>query len=191
MRKLAGLGAVVLFASLLAGCSTPVDTSNAGLLAKLRADIHANVDCPELYKTFDQIDENSVQFSSAQGQMINIGCYTTTSARNDAKLASLAPGSPWLGVPGKVVTPSDGCIQSVSAAADVMDNDLAEPLIAASLDACGSVNEWMSALQKHPGAMGMIDGYIPQLLDLQTVCYTYIKSKVCQDALSLGISVGH
>lgn len=143
-----------------------------------------------MFELFDTIDEDSSEFSSAQGELINVGCYSRTSERNDAELSEVAPDSPWLGVPGTRVTPSEACSQAAIAAANETDSLRAEPLIAATLDACVSVDEWMSVVEEYPGIMGMADGSLPQLLDLQVVCYSYIDSAVCQDAADRGIDVG-
>lgn len=174
-----------------AGCSAQAPAvREAGSLDDLRAAIDDGADCAQLFAIFDGIDEQGAEFSTAQGELINVGCYTRTSERNDAELPSLAPDSPWLGVPGREVTPSSDCTSASVAAANESDAERAEPLIAATLDACVSVDEWMSALALHPGVMGMSEGYMPQLLDLQSVCYSYVESAVCQDALARDLAVG-
>jgi hypothetical protein len=202
MRKAWSLGGLTLLVVLLGACTPGVSgtpslsvTSGVGaddttILAELRSAIDAGVECPGLFETFDRINENSPDFSDAQGEMINIGCYMRDSQRNDAELAAQAPDSPWLGVPGEQVTPAETCTQAAVAAASEADAERAEPLIAATLDACTSVDEWMSVVQLHPGVMGMTDGYIPQLVDLQAVCYTYVETAVCQDAVARNLDVG-
>lgn len=184
--------ATVIFSLLVAaGCSAQAPAvRGAGSLDDLRAAIDDGADCAQLFAIFDGIDEQGAESSTAQGELINVGCYTRTSERNDAELSSLAPDSPWLGVPGREVTPSSDCTSASVAAANESDAERAEPLIAATLDACVSVDEWMSALALHPGVMGMSEGYNPQLLDLQSVCYSYVESAVCQDALARDIAVG-
>jgi hypothetical protein len=188
MCSAAGLGLAGL---LLVGCSTsaPSDQS-AAHLEDLRVSIDDGAECPELFVIFDRIDESAEVFSVAQGELINVGCFSRDSERNDAELEGQAPNSPWLGVPGEEVTPSASCNDAAMAAARETDSARAEPLITATLDACVSVNEWMSALALYPGVMGMMDGYIPQLLDLQSACHGYIGAAVCRDALALGLDVG-
>lgn len=155
----------------------------------MRAAINDGADCPDLFTILDGIDEQDSAFPTAQGELINIGCYTRTSARTDGDLRSAAPDSPWLGVPGERVQVSAGCAEAAQAAADEPDVDRAEPLIAATLDACTSVSEWMSAIETYPGVMGMTEGYIPQLLDVQSACYSYPSTAVCTDATNLGLDV--
>lgn len=176
---------------LLAGCTTasPSDLA-AEKLDELRTSIAAGAECSELNPIFDQIEETSEVFSTAQGELINIGCTYLGAERTDSDLANMAPGSPWLGVPGQKVSPSTECTDSAKIAAAETDVTKADPLIIATLDSCESVDEWMSVLELHPGIMGMMDGYIPQLMDLESVCYSNAKSTVCKDALALGLNIG-
>lgn len=189
-RLFAGVG-ICIAVLIVTGCSASTSTDqSAEQLDDLRSAIESGAECTELFSVFDQIDEDAEDFPTAQGEMANVGCYSRDSARSDSELEAQAPDSPWLGVPGEVVTPSAQCSDAAGAAAGETDSTRAEPLIAATLAACQSVDEWMSVLALQPGVMGMADGYIPQLLDLQSVCYSYIETVVCQDALARGIAVG-
>ncbi|MBH0115814.1 hypothetical protein I6E52_03030 [Salinibacterium sp. NG253] len=178
---------------LLAGCSSvvsPTPVSDAEKLEDLRTTIAEGAECSELTPLFALIAENSDEFPSAQGEMINIGCTYVGAERTDSELSSVAPGSPWLGVPGERVTPSTTCTDSAKVAAAETDVTKADPLIIATLDHCETVSEWMSALELHPEVMGMMQGYIPQLIDLESVCYANVESAVCTDALEMGLAVG-
>lgn len=192
MRALKSFFGAAIVVLALTGCSAadPAGDTSPAQLKELRGAIADGDDCTALFAVFDQIDEDGEAFPDAQGELINVGCHTRGSQRTDADLAAQAPGSPWLGVPGEEVSPSEVCKATAQAAAAEKDSTRAEPLIAATLDDCVSVDEWMSVLALHPGVMGMAPGYIPQLLDLQTVCYTYTDSAVCQDALGRGLKVG-
>lgn len=180
------LGIIVLGAMLaLSSCGA----SASGQLEDLRAGIDSGDECPQLFKIFDEIPEDAAEFPDAQGEMRNVGCHTRTSERTDGDLAESAPDSPWLGVPGERVALSEECEAAAEAAAGETDPDAAEALIAETLEACGSANEWMSALQEHPGVMGLVEGYIPKLSDLQLVCSHYPDSATCEDAAAQGLDV--
>ncbi|KAA9134405.1 hypothetical protein [Microbacterium caowuchunii] len=192
MTRASALTSTAILTLALAGCSGSMLAENRGgdQLSNLRTAIESNADCAELFSLLDQIDEDADAYPSAQGELVNIGCFMRDSTRNDADLAAQAPDSPWLGVPGKEVEPSLTCISAAETAANEADSTRAEPLIAATLDSCQSVDEWMSVITAHPGVMGMMDGYIPQLMDLQSACYSYVGAAVCQDALARGVRVG-
>jgi len=192
MRRRSGFAVVSLLVLTLAGCTGAPGAREGGetQLESLQQAIDAGAKCPDLLRMLDEIDEDATEFSSAQGELINVGCFTRDSARNDAELSAEASASPWLGVPGQEVSPSAHCTEASAAAAREIDATAAEPLIAETLNACVTVDEWMSALASHPGMMGMTEGYIPRLLDLETVCYEYIDSAACQDALARGLEVG-
>jgi len=201
MRRLLAFSAIGIAALSIVGCSAsgaPAVSSQApnsgdtdvARLEILRAAIDEGDECAELFAVLDQMDEGADAFPTAQGELRNVGCYTRDAERNDKGLAAQALDSPWLGVPGEKVAPSAACIGSAEVAAKELDSMLAEPLIAATLDACTSVDEWMSVLAMYPGVMGMVEGSIPQLLDLQSACYSYVDSAVCQDALTRDLDVG-
>lgn len=176
---------------LLAGCATASPSERAAeQLDELRTSIADGTECSELFGMFKQMDESSDSWDAARGEIVNVGCISRDSERNDGDLADAAPGSPWLGVPGETVTPSAACVGAAKAAAAETDSTKADPLIIATLDSCESVDEWMSVLELHPGVMGMKDGTIPQLLDLQSACYDNMETAVCGDALALGLKVG-
>lgn len=190
MRSFRCLISAVFIALVLAGCGPTVqqvDDVSPAQLEQLQAAIADGDSCEALFRLFDQMDESGEGFADAQGELRNVGCFTRGSERTDSDLAAEAPGSPWLGVPGEEVTPSTTCNAAARAAAAELDSDRAESLIAATLDACVTVDEWMSVLAIHPGVMGMVPGYIPQLQDIQLVCYSYMDSAVCQDASRRGL----
>jgi hypothetical protein len=188
MRHVA-FGLTLLLSLSLAGCASPEDQAEQKL-EELRTALVEGTECPGLFTIFDQIDENATAFSTAQGEVINVGCFSRASERTDGGLADAAPDSPWLGVPGETVKPSAECEDAAIVAAGEADSTRAEPLINATLDSCQSVSEWMSVLALHPGVMGMVEGWIPDLLGLQSACFSYIDSAVCRDALAVGLEVG-
>ena len=192
MKRRVNFLTIGVLALAITACSSPPPPAEDPVqrLDGLRAAIDDGADCPDLFALLDQMDEESSEYPSAQGELRNVGCFMRDSERSDTALQSQAAGSPWLGVPGQEVVPATGCLDAAGAAALESDSTLAEPLIAATLDACQTVDEWMSALALEPGMLGMTPGYIPQLLDLQSVCYSYIESAVCQDAIARGIEVG-
>jgi len=176
---------------LLAGCATASPSERAAeQLDELRTSIADGTECYELFDMFKQIDESSDSWDTARGEMVNVGCFSRDSERSDGDLADAASEGPWLGVPGETVTPSAACLAAAKAAAAETDSTKADPLIIATYDACESVNEWMSVLALHPGMMGLSDGYIPKLSDLELACYSYVETAVCKDALALGLKVG-
>jgi|SRR5690625_3310207 len=197
----------------LGGCAdlvdsdiTPVSTSSSQPqgLEDLVIAAEAGETCGQLFRIFDQIEQSSSTYETAQQKLRGIGCYTRTSARSDSatddshdstvdnsnreRRPKPAIGIRWKGIPeGKWVSPTPTCLDAAAAAAGELDSNRAEPLIAKTLDACTSVNEWMSTLESHPGVMGMTAGYIPEKTDLSIVCSAYPNTAVCRDAAMLGI----
>jgi hypothetical protein len=191
MKRTAIVAGLVFVALTIGSCAgtQPDAAPNVGQLDSLREAIDAGAECSELFAQFDRIDEDSEEFAAAQGELAAVGCATPDSARTDAEPAPEAPSGPWPGVPGNEVEPSPDCKEAGEAAALETDSTEAEPLIETTLYACITVDEWMSVLAVQPGIMGMRSGYIPQLVDLESVCYAYIESPVCQDALARGIEL--
>lgn len=195
LHRTAPLGALLIPVALLVGCtSTSSEPSAADTLAELRDEATAGTGCSELFAIFEQIDEQVEEFAHAKGEMVAVGCGTRNSERYDggdpgsASIDDLT--SKWFGVHGTYATPSEQCASAASTAAAEPDATAAESLIAATLDACTSVDEWMSSLQDFPGMMGLTDGYVPIVMDVQSACYSYPDTRVCADAASLGIEVG-
>lgn len=81
---------------------------------------------------------------------------------------------------------SAACVESMETAAAEPDNIAAEPLIVDTLSACGSADEWLTALEEHPGAMGLTERAEIGDLDLQSACYDNGDTPVCEDAASNG-----
>lgn len=129
-------------------------------------------------------------YSTAQDKVRSVGYYAHDSQRSDIP-ASGADGhaaeppvaTPWPGVPGEKVTPSPSCLDAAKAAAAEPDPDRADPLIIATLDACTSVTEWMSALEAYPAVMGTA----PDKISLQSACWAGPGSDVCMDAQQQGL----
>lgn len=147
-------------------------------LSELRSAINAGKECPELFPLLKAIPNSD----EAQGEMRNIGCYTVSSTRTDAERSKTAPNSDWIGVPGgKRVEVSNECLDASKQASNEVNSDAAEPLIRRTLEACQSTNEWLSALAKYPGVMGMVEGYIPSVTDIEVACGVHPDTAVCKD----------
>lgn len=98
------------------------------------------------------------------------------------------PDSAWEGIEGQRVTPSASCLVAMQAAADEPDSDRADTLIRTSLDECSGVDEWLSALDEHPGALGLTEHAVIGALDLRAACFPSPDSTVCQDANARGVT---
>lgn len=157
-------------------------------LSDLQSSIAAGTDCPELFPQLKAIPSYTTAAESAQAEMRNIGCFTRSSERTDAKRSANSPGSAWIGVPnGKRVEVSPSCLDVVQAGSDIVDSDSAEGFIVRSLVDCSDTDEWLSALQQYPGLMGMVDNYIPSVTDIQVACMNYPNTRVCIDARKRGL----
>ncbi|MGV2855393.1 hypothetical protein ACNPON_17585 [Glutamicibacter sp. AGC13] len=181
MKKfIAGMSMGLLLLA-LAGCTTPESQ-----LSELRSAIDEGKNCPELLPLLKAIPSSEVASEEAQAEMRNIGCFSISSERTDAERSAVDPDSAWLGVPGgQRVEVSAECSDASVAAAKETDSDASELLIRETLEACSTVNEWLSALQDNPGVMGMVDHYIPSSTDVQVACMNYPGAAVCEDAASL------
>jgi len=172
MKRIYAAFAVVAVS--LSSCSaTPADP-----LSDLRSAINAGKECPELFPLLKAIPNSD----DAQGEMRNIGCYTVSSKRTDAERAAIDPNSDWIGVPGgKRVEVSKECLDASKRAANEVDSEAAETLIRRTLEACQGTNEWLSAVAKYPGVMGMVEGYIPSVTDIEVACGVHPDTAVCTD----------
>jgi hypothetical protein len=113
---------------------------------------------------------------------------TESSPTRDAQPTTEAqqepPGIPTADVVGVL------CDEAMAIAAAEPDQRLALPLVAATLDACSGVAEWLAALNRYPGAMGW-DSTPPGgvgRLDVQNACYINPDTTVCVDARGLGLT---
>lgn len=184
-RTLIAIAGITL--ATLSGCSTKEDGT---LLESLQASIEKGADCEKLYEIRDEIDKNSQEYVDANKELRAISCISRFSQRSNSQAATANFESHWKGVPGKKVTPAQTCIAAAEAASSEKNSTLAEPLIVATLDACTSVDEWMSVVTIYPGVVGRVQGYIPELLNLQSACYRNVDKAVCQDAVNRGIDLG-
>ncbi|WP_431711281.1 hypothetical protein [Glutamicibacter uratoxydans] len=181
---LAALATMVLTIGLSSCAATPTEQ-----LEKLSEKIASGKDCPELFTWLKAIPADTAAYESAQGEMRNIGCLTNTSERTDAEHIAVDPESEWLGVPdGKLVEVSTACLDSSQKASDELDIDKAKSLIRQTLDTCKNVNEWLSALDKNPGLLGMVAGSKPSVNEIAIACGVYPKTSVCSDFESLEIA---
>lgn len=169
----------------LSSCASP----STGQLEKLNKTIASGKDCPELFPLLKAIPADTSAYESAQGEMRNIGCLTSTSERTDAEYVAVDPESEWLGVPhGKFVEVSTECLDSSQNASDELDIEKAKSLIRQTLDTCKNVNEWLSALDKNPGLLGMVAGSKPSVNEIAVACGVYPNTSVCSHFESLEIA---
>ena len=82
---------------------------------------------------------------------------------------------------------SEQCEGSMRRAAAEPDSTKADPLIRATLTACSSADEWLAALELHPGAMGLNERAEIGEMDLQVACFGYENTRVCRDAAERGM----
>lgn len=176
-RIYAALAAVAAALSLSSCSATPTDQ-----LSDLRSAINAGKECTELFPLLKAIPSDNPTSEDAQGEMRNIGCYSVSSKRTDAERAAIDPNSDWIGVPGgKRVEVSTECLDASKRAAKEVNSEASETLIRQTLEACQSTNEWLSALAKYPGFMGMVEGYIPSVTDIEVACMVHPATAVCKD----------
>lgn len=77
------------------------------------------------------------------------------------------------------------CNTAMERAASERDSARAEPLIDATLDACQSAEEWLTALRDHPEAMGLTSRATIGEVDLQSACVPRnSNTRVCKDAVN-------
>lgn len=84
------------------------------------------------------------------------------------------------------VEPTAECLQAMTTTADEPDSGLANPLIIATLSECTSTAEWLSALEREPGALGMTERAEIGRLDLEVSCWGNESTPVCADAIAIG-----
>ncbi|MCK5890501.1 MAG: hypothetical protein P1U38_01975 [Aeromicrobium sp.] len=94
----------------------------------------------------------------------------------------------WVDFDGVEVVPSADCEAAAVLAAREKDSRAAEPLIAATLDACTTADEWLSAVKLHPGVMGLTPSAEIGRLELLSACFGYQQAAVCRDAASRGVT---
>lgn len=183
-RLYAGLAYIAAVLALSSCSATPEDQ-----LTDLRSAIENGEECPELFPLLKEIPGDEPVVGEAQAEMRNIGCYSPTSERTDAERSAIDPDSDWIGVPeGKRVDVSNACLDVSEQAATEVDYLAAEQLIQRTLEVCQDTNEWLSAVEKYPGVMGMVDGAIPSVSDIQIACSAYPDTAVCTDFQRLGVS---
>lgn len=74
------------------------------------------------------------------------------------------------------------CMESMRAAAAERDPERADPLIAATLDACRTAEEWLAALGEYPAAMGLTEQATIDEATLEVPCWYSPETVVCRDA---------
>ena len=82
--------------------------------------------------------------------------------------------------------PSADCLRAMETAAAETDPERANPLIVETLSACASADEWLAALEAHPGAMGLTERAEIGNLDLEAACWRHEGTPVCADAIETG-----
>lgn len=108
-----------------------------------------------------------------------------TSAADSSDQGEAGDARVWTSVPL-----SESCDDAMADAAAEPDSEAAEPLIAATLSSCFSVDEWFTGLEKHPAAMGLRDASYVQLDDVVIACHRYKDTAVCEDAIERGLVDG-
>ncbi|NWN88171.1 MAG: hypothetical protein HLX51_06465 [Micrococcaceae bacterium] len=81
---------------------------------------------------------------------------------------------------------SAACLDSMQTAAAETDPVAADPLIIETLSACETADEWLAALDEHPGAMAYTDDAEIDDSALITPCYAQPDTPVCEDAEAQG-----
>lgn len=80
------------------------------------------------------------------------------------------------------------CEQSMRKAAAEPDASRADPLIAETLSACETADEWLSTLRDHPAAMGLAPDAEVGETELLAACTTSNEwRRVCRDAADRGL----
>lgn len=178
----------VAVAIALAGCASNSDDppGDSVRFADFRGALDEGANCADLIELKNRLDPEL--HDRANRELRNLGCYSATSERQASRADDEAAG-PWKDVPGRRVVPSSQCMSAMETASAEKDPTGADPLITASLSACTTVDEWLSALEIEPGVMGMVDGTTPDLQSLQIVCHKAKAAAVCVDAARKGIEL--
>ncbi len=112
------------------------------------------------------------------------GCGTSDEPeRSDAAVPTAAPTE----VSYETVVPSSECEQAMIKADDVPGDLSADHELAATVEECATVDEWLSALALHPGALGLTDRATIEITSVRVVCYPNPYARVCRDAAARGI----
>lgn len=82
--------------------------------------------------------------------------------------------------------PSAECLGAMETAAAELDSAAADPLIIATLSECGTADEWLAALEQHPGAMGLTERAEIGDFNLLAACVGQLETPVCADAAEKG-----
>lgn len=167
----------------LAACSIPSENPT---FADMKVEGDEGANCTILFSMRDDyIDPNDADFDRASAYLRSVGCFSPTSKRSDTGAAE-PQSSPWKDFDGERVEPSPACAASMEAADEDAQNEV---LLTRTLTDCESANEWLSALERNPGAMWLVGGTPIGKLDLQTACHTATTAPVCRDAASAGVPI--
>lgn len=82
---------------------------------------------------------------------------------------------------------SEACETAMKAAADETDSAKADPLIADTLSACTTADEWLDGVRAYPGVMGLNERAEIGATELQSACFVYEDTPVCKDAVEQGL----
>lgn len=121
------------------------------------------------------------------GVLLVFGCSTepVTDAVPGAEPAATSTATVENAAKSERISPP--CRDTVKLAAAEPDSAAAEPLIAATLDACTSAGEWLAAARQDPGILGVRSAEFIEDSDIELVCLSYKNSAVCRDAGAKGL----
>lgn len=78
------------------------------------------------------------------------------------------------------VEPSTACIEDMEEAATISDPAAADPVLVRTLASCETAEQWLEALRRNPGAMGLNERAEIGDLDLQAACFGHEDTPVCE-----------
>lgn len=78
------------------------------------------------------------------------------------------------------VEPPAACIEDMQRAATITDSAEADPVLIHSLTTCGTADQWLEALRRNPGAMGLNERAEIGDIDLRSACYGNEDTPVCR-----------
>lgn len=181
-----GLCAAVALTSVVGCGSEPPPSAEVAVEAEFFDALESGADCPELFSLRNDAKGSA---TPEQQERMNEGlraieCYSSESQRTpgEGTLAHLDEEEQ-SGHPPNV---SKRCMRSMRRAANESDIEKADPLIVASLDACKSAAEWLTALRRHPAAMGLMAAVDVGETDLIAACGSNRRTAVCRDAAQRG-----